>query len=121
MPMSSGNYGKELILDLHDCDVRLITEPSLERFLDVLCVFLEMEQVQRHWWKDLANEEPHLAGISVVQFIRTSNVTVHALTKIQCVYINLFSCKDFDAEKAAALATSWFSGKVVANHVVDRI
>ena len=85
MPMSSGNYGKELILDLHDCDVRLITEPSLERFLDVLCVFLEMEQVQRHWWKDLANEEPHLAGISVVQFIRTSNVTVHALTKIQCV------------------------------------
>jgi len=121
MPMSSGNYGKELVLDLHDCDVRLITEIRLTRFLDTLCDYLEMTPVESYWWIDLDNKEPHLAGISVVQFIRTSNITVHALTKLERVYINVFSCKDFNADKASAFIRSWFSGKVMTKHIIDRI
>ena len=119
--MSGANYGKELIVDLHVCDARIITKASIGRFLDELCELIGMEKVERYWWNDLENEEDHLAGISVVQFIKTSNITIHALTKMELVYMNLFSCKDFDATAAVNLIKSWFSGKVKTSIVIARV
>ena len=121
MPLDPGNYGKELIVDLHDCDVRMMTKHCLENFLKSLCELIDMEMVGTHWWEDLDNEEEHLAGISVVQFIKTSSITIHALTKLEHVYINIFSCKDFDVLNTSNFIKSWFSGKVKNSLVMGRV
>ena len=65
--------------------------------------------------------EPHLKGTTAVQFIMTSNIVIHTLDLMGNVYINIFSCKEFDPEDAAEFTAKWFKGKVVNSQVIDRI
>lgn len=107
-------YGKELILDLSECDVSTFTRESIGEYLDKLCLLIDMEAQDRHFWDDegLPEDEcqtnPKTCGVSVVQFILTSTIVVHSLTKLKKVFINIFSCKDFDVEAARIFTISWF-------------
>ena len=86
-----------------------------------------MQKCERVWWDDhgLPEEEcqtePHLKGTTAIQFIMTSNITIHTLDKLKKVFINVFSCKDFDAHLATAITVKHFKGKVVNRKVIDRL
>ncbi len=122
------NYGKELILDIHNCgaDYRF-NRKDLKIFLKKIVKLLDMKAEKLIWWdykglpKEYARAPIHLKGISAIQFIRTSNITIHTLDVLKCIYLNIFSCKDFNAEKAAKFCEKYFEGKIVAKHVIDRI
>ena len=95
-------YGKELIIDLHDCDVSKFNRKDIEKFLIELCDdVIDMERADLNWWdyendpEEYEKAPPHLKGISCVQFITTSSIVIHTL-EIGDAYINIFSCKDFD-------------------------
>jgi len=125
--MNKDSYGQELILDLHNCDASTMTRESIENYFIELCDLIDMEREDLHFWDDEdtppeeRETEPHLVGISAVQFIRTSSVVIHTLTIMKRVYLNIFSCKPFDPEVAKKFSTDWFKGKVINNHVMDRI
>lgn len=120
-------YGKELILDLHACNVGKFNRIDIRLYFKKLCKLIDMSPQDLYFWdyEGVAIEdrptEPHLLGTSAVQFIETSNVTIHALELLKHVYINIFSCKDFDAGEAKAFTANYFEGKIVAFHVIDRI
>jgi len=120
-------YGKELILDIHKCDTSTFTRESIGRFFEELCDLIEMERGALYWWDDFdtppeqRETEPHLKGISAVQFIRTSNITIHTLDLLGAVYLNIFSCKDFDARVVFEFSESWFKGEVVNSEVMMRV
>ena len=120
------SYGKELILDLHECDASTFTRKNIRAFFKGLCKRIEMEPATRYWWDDLytpTNEketEPHLVGTSAVQFIKTSNITIHTLDIMRRLYLNVFSCKDFDADAAIRVSQIYFRGIVVSSHVIER-
>ncbi len=120
-------YGKELILDLHNCDPDTFTRKSIRRFFKELCDLIDMQRCKLTWWDDHGvppeeqQTEPHLKGTSAVQFILTSNIVIHTLDVLESAYINLFSCKEFDADEAKKFAENWFGGKAVSYHVIDRI
>ena len=119
-------YGKELILDLHDCDPQTFTRESIEKFFEELCVLIDMERCELYWWDDyeVPDDEkqtnPHLKGTSAVQFILTSNITIHTLDLLGNVYLNIFSCKDFDSWGAADFSKKWFGGTMVTEQIVTR-
>ena len=121
------DYGKEVILDLHECDPKLFNRTIIGAFFDELCKRIDMEPCLRTWWDDLETPEeekvtePHLVGTSGVQFILTSNITIHTLTVLRRVYLNVFSCKDFDAKVVADFTREWFFGRIVNEVVVRRI
>lgn len=121
------NYGKELVLDLHHCDASTFTRKSIRNYFKRLCEVIEMERADLHWWDDLHTPsgelmtEPHLVGISAIQFITTSNITIHALDLLENVYINIFSCKDFDPEVVKVFSKNWFKGEIVNSQIIDRI
>lgn len=121
------SYGKELILDLHDCDFTRVTTEYLTKFLEGLVKKIDMKAEQLNFWEYDDEEEyqqasVHLKGISGVQFISTSNITIHALDDLKRVYLNIFSCKDFDADKAMIFAVEYFrSCKVAQWKIIDRI
>jgi len=122
------SYGKELILDLHECDVSTFTRESIQEYFDGLCEVIDMQQCEMHFWDDenVAEEDkqtsPHTTGISAIQFILTSNITIHTLTKLGNVYVNIFSCKDFDAGEAMKFTGNWFGCMFVANsQIIDRL
>ena len=119
-------YGKELILDMHECDSSTFTRKSIRNFFTELCDLIEMKRSRLVWWDDYGvpqeehETEPHLKGSSAVQFIETSNIVIHTLDILESVYLNIFSCKDFDANVATEFSQEWFKGKIVNSHVVER-
>lgn len=120
------SFGKELILDLHDCDSSTFTRKSIRKYFKLLCKQIDMKTEKLYWWDDYGLEtefqqkEPHTKGTSAVQFILTSNITIHTLDILKNVYINIFSCKDFNAETAMKFSEEWFKGRVVNSQVVER-
>lgn len=55
----------------------------------------------------------HMKGTSAVQFITTSNVTIHTVEVPRKVFVNIFTCKEFDPDIARAFTEEWFRGKIV--------
>jgi S-adenosylmethionine/arginine decarboxylase-like enzyme len=119
-------YGKEIIIDLHNCDTSTFTRKSIRNYFKQLCEQINMKAEKLCWWDDyglepdLQQKEPHTKGTTAVQFILTSNITIHTLDILKNVYINIFSCKDFDAEMAMKFSEEWFKGKIVNSQVIER-
>ena len=126
MPMMKP-YGKELILDIHDCDSSTFTRENIRNYFKELCILIDMKRSKLFWWDDWGvspeeqETEPHIKGTTAVQFIRTSTITIHTLDLMKNVYLNIFSCKDFDTNVAREFSQEWFKGKVADSHVIERI
>ena len=120
------NYGKELILDLHDCNPDKFTRKALKKFFKMLCKEIDMDREKLVWWDYAGDNEgyliapPHLKGVSAVQFISTSNITIHTLDDLKQAYINIFSCKDFNAMKAANFCKKYFKGNILNRSIIHR-
>ena len=120
-------YGQELILDLHRCDPVKFTRRDIERFCTELCKLIDMERCDLHFWDDegVPEEEketnPKTKGTSAVQFILTSTIVIHTLDLMKAVYVNIFSCEEFDTDEAAKFTAKWFgSTDWTANVVIRR-
>jgi S-adenosylmethionine/arginine decarboxylase-like enzyme len=120
------DYGKELILDIHNCDSSTFNRKSLRKYFRLLCQQIDMKAEKLCWWDDYGLEpeylqtEPHTKGTSAVQFILTSNITIHTLDILKNVYINVFSCKEFDPEIVMKFSEEWFKGKIVNSQLINR-
>ena len=107
-------YGYELILDLHGCDVSTFTRNSLDAYFQKVCKAIDMERCEVHFWDDVgvpAEEQqtsPQTKGTSAIQFIITSSIVVHTLEILGTVFVNIFSCKDFDAMVTEDVTVGWF-------------
>ena len=55
--------------------------------------------------------EGELEGWSAMQFIETSSITIHADEVSGRCFIDVFSCRGFDPEIAAAIAVAHFGGR----------
>jgi len=121
------HYGKELILDIHNCDPTTFNRESLNQYFKELCELIKMQRCDLHFWDDdgVSEEEkqtsPHTKGTSAIQFILTSNITIHTLDLLKSVYINIFSCKEFDCDVAKKFSEKWFRGEIVNCVEVKRI
>lgn len=119
-------YGKELILDLHDCDLKMFRRKKIKNYFRDICNLINMKRCELFWWDDYGlskkerQTEPHLKGTSAVQFILTSNITIHTLDILKNVYLNIFSCKDFDTEKVIKFSKKFFKGRVVNQVIIKR-
>ena len=113
-------YGKELILDLHYCNSDTFTRRGIRNYFKRLCEIIDMERCDLHWWdykglpKEYAKAPAHLKGTSAVQFIKTSNITIHTLDTLRVVYLNIFSCKNFDEKVVAQFSRGWFESEAIA-------
>ena len=121
------DYGKELILDIHKCNPDIFCRKDIRSYFKAVCDLIDMEPCKLTWWDDLhtppeeCETEPHLVGTSAVQFIRTSNITIHTLDIMENAHLNIFTCKDFVPRRAAQFTADWFRGTIVQELVIRRI
>jgi S-adenosylmethionine decarboxylase len=52
-----------------------------------------------------------LEGWSAMQFIETSSITIHADERWCRCFVDIFSCRPFDPQLAAAIAVEHFGGR----------
>ncbi len=121
-------YAKHLILDLFECDTSVNDPEHIEQFFIGLCDRINMERAidpetkenLTMYWSEGPECEPHIVGTSGVQFIRTSNIVVHTLTELETVYIDIFSCKDFESQDAVRFASAFFGGRIKNSITLER-
>ena len=121
-------YGKELILDIHNCNVAKFNRKDIEAYLVELCdEVIDMERADLHWWdyedepEEYAKAPAHLKGISCVQFIMTSTIVIHSLEDLGKIFIDIFSCKNFSIEDVEKFTSEFFKGKIVNKMAIDRV
>ena len=121
-------YGYEVILDLANADASKFTRSALSEFLDELCInILDVSPEERHFWDDYGlppeqcQTNPKTKGTTVVQFLLTSNVTIHTLDILRTVYINIFVCSEFDKDRAIAFSQEFFDADIVKAITVERL
>ena len=121
-------YGKELILDLHDCNRSFFTRGKINTYFKALCKLIDMKPEQVSWWDDEGvpekekQIEAHTKGTTAVQFILTSNITIHTLDIPGSVYINIFSCKNFNTLKATNFSAEYFNcQKLMKSFTINRL
>ena len=124
--MNDNDYGMELILDLHGCRVERFTRPSLEIYFEDVAQIIKAERAELHFWdyddpEEFENAPPHLKGISAVQFITKSSLTVHALHDLKKVFVNIFSCGQFDYLEVATHSKKFFHAKEMTITKLKRI
>ena len=116
--MNKKMYGKELVLDIHGCNANHFTRESIDEYFVKLCKAIDMVKCERFWWDDVGVSDdekqtsPHTKGTSAVQFILTSSIVIHTLDILGSLYLNIFSCKDFDSGLVKDLTLQHFGGKV---------
>jgi S-adenosylmethionine decarboxylase len=103
-------WGMLAAIDLHGCERgRLEDADTLRRFVPSL-----IEAIGMRAHGPLALDrfgDGELEGWSAMQFIETSSVTVHADEVAGRCFVDVFSCRPFDAEVAAAVAVAFFGGR----------
>ncbi len=114
------NWGLLAVINLYDCDKDLIQESAvLKKFVKSLCQIIEMKPVGDPIVGSFG--EGKLYGHSAMQFIETSSITVHCDSKISNrVFIDIFSCKNFDAPKAAYYCCKFFKAQGMNFKVIER-
>lgn len=119
-------YGKELILDLRECNPKYMTRKRIGHFMRFACKCMQVEACDLHFWDDVGVPEderqtdPKTKGTSAVQFLLASTIVIHTLELRREVYVNAFSCKWFNEQAVIDTAGWCFGGRVVMRHVVHR-
>jgi S-adenosylmethionine/arginine decarboxylase-like enzyme len=111
-PMSRATvpWGMLAAFDLHGCDRARLADPdTIRRFVPAV-----IEGIGMRAHGPLAIErfgDAELEGWSAMQFIETSSITVHA-DEVYCrCFVDVFSCRRFDPDRAAAIAARHFGGE----------
>lgn len=82
----------------------------MKEFVLALCKEIDMKPHGEPLIEKFA--EGSLEGYSVLQFIETSSITIHFDDKMgDRAFIDIFSCKYFDASVAATFCQNFFEAK----------
>lgn len=113
-------WGLSTQIDLYDCDPeRIRSRDDIEQFTHTLCKMLGVEMFGPTQIVRFGNH-PEVYGYSMVQLIQTSLVSAHFAEDTNAVYLDVFSCKYYDASEAVQYAQDFFKAKDVNVHACLR-
>ena len=130
----NGRFGSELILDLRTDDCNHAMESEYVR--NWVCNLIEDIGMELHEMKDVPAimtdrwapaDIPSADGVSCICLLTTSSITVHTAIDEHnkdkaCIYINIFSCKDFQYDDVMKNCKNHWTGCEVMKWLkVDRI
>ncbi|MDD5503955.1 MAG: S-adenosylmethionine decarboxylase [Candidatus Omnitrophica bacterium] len=119
--MEKKTYGYELIMDLSDCDLGVISsKKKLKEYVDTLCKLIKMKQFGKTLIPYFGSNAAYTKGYSLVQLIETSSITGHFSEFWKTAYINIFSCLEYDEKKAREFTKEFFKAKKARCRFITR-
>ena len=111
-------FGYLLSLDLCDCDPDIIkTKGKLIQYVRELCAKIDMKRYGPALVKWFGSGS--VKGYSIVQLIETSSIVGHFSEETGAGYIDVFSCKPYDASVVENFTQEFFkAGSVRATYLV---
>ena len=119
---TSPNYwGYHLMLDCGNCNQEKIKDKNhIQQFVKELVSAIDMVAVGEPWIESSAIGIPDKEGFSMYQLIVTSNISAHFVDVHRQIYLDVFSCKDFDQNTANAIFTKYFKPNSIKTNFVIR-
>jgi len=115
---NADHWGFHLLLDLSQCNSNIKDKVKIKDFIKQLIKTIKMKAVGETIIRNFG--EGDTAGYSAMQLISTSSITLHAVNKFNSLYLDIFSCKDFEKEKAIDLAKEYFQPKYIKSKFLYR-
>jgi len=112
-------WGKHLILDAAGCSPKMIGNAVVVKsFAKSLVKRIDM----------VPYGEPQVVmfgsgnkkGYTLVQLIETSNITAHFVEENNSMYLDVFSCKDFDSSVVEEAVKEYFDAQVFKSTTILR-
>ncbi len=115
-------FGYELLLDLYDCKSGVCDDLDLcYQFLDKIVGELGMEkQAPPSIFRSDAQRFPDKAGLSGWVPLIESSVVIHTLSPKNFITIDVYCCRNFDAEKALESCKKYFLPQKVESQFLHR-
>jgi S-adenosylmethionine/arginine decarboxylase-like enzyme len=102
-------WGTLAAIDLHGGDRTRLADPiNIRRFVPTVIAAIGMRAHGPMMIDRFGNDQ--LEGWSALQFIETSSITIHADEVFGRCFVDIFSCRRFDPDAAAAIAVEHFGG-----------
>ncbi len=121
LTMAPTTYGMELVLNLTGCNPQTIrSRDHLVTYAKELCQVIDMKTYGEPWAERFGLADAKSAGYTLVQLIETSSITAHFSEEWNKAYINIFSCRAFDADEAAAFSQAFFEATLAEQQVLTR-
>lgn len=112
-------WGQHLIVDARAGDLaRVQNAETIIDFVGNLVENIGMVAFGKPILKHFGTHD--LAGYSLVQLIETSAVTGHFVDSTGDFYLDVFSCKPFDAEEAIKIINDSFRPQALSKMVITR-
>jgi len=125
-PLTSQEYtdsrawGMATAVDIHDCDPSTIRDAEgIKLFTKILCEKIGMKRFGETTVVNFGEDEK-VAGFSMTQLIETSLISAHFANQTNSVYLDVFSCKFYEAQLVIDYALEFFKGKTYNAHCLLR-
>ena len=111
-----GVWGILTSIDLFKCNHEILSSgEEIKRYVVELCDLIEMKRFGEPVIVRFG-ADPKVSGYSLAQLIETSLISGHFAELDNSIYIDIFSCKFYDQEKAVEFTKNFFEAeKVVFN------
>ncbi len=110
-----------LVIDGHNCESTLISDPEVvRRFLDEFPDRISMTKITPPAVYTYRGPTPEDWGVSGFVIIAESHISVHTFPDRGYINIDVFSCKEFDADTALREVTEAFAIEDARSWVLDR-
>jgi S-adenosylmethionine/arginine decarboxylase-like enzyme len=114
-------WGYHLILDCHACDVPSIqSQGNVYNWIKNLVKDIDMEPIGEPRIEYTAAEFPDKAGFTAIQVIVTSSIVAHFVDSTGDVYIDVFSCKEFNNDTVIKSIKDAFAPKRIRTNYLTR-
>ncbi len=115
-------WGKSVAIDLLDCPHEMIdNKDTVLDFIQKVIKYIDMKAHGPTYIERFGEIGKHPGpGYSAMQFIETSSITIHCDEFDNRVFIDIFSCKDFDADAAAQFSKEYFKAKEIKYTPLER-
>ncbi|MBI1974300.1 MAG: polyamine aminopropyltransferase [Candidatus Zambryskibacteria bacterium] len=115
-------YGCELIMEIEGCDLDITdAEERCKEFVERLCEKINMKRFGGFQYYNFGHAKSKTSGPSFVQLIETSSIVGHVSNYWDgTLYLDLFTCKDFDPQVAVDFAREFFGARVAFSVFLER-
>ena len=114
-------FGPHITLDLKGCPKEVLSDYNLHfNYLKSLPELIRMTPITQPYVFPYSGLVPEDKGITGIVIIAESHISVHSFEDKGYCFIDIFSCKDFDVERAIQITKDLFKPEDCEINVVAR-
>ena len=115
------SFGPHITIDLKGCPREVLSNYDLHfEYLKKLPELIQMTPITQPYVFPYSGLVPSDKGITGIVIIAESHLSIHSFEEKGYSFIDIFSCKDFDTEKAIQVTLEMFKPETYELNMVKR-